>query len=71
LTVEGAGTLAGVASGDYRTTESYTANQRKLFNGRAQLIVRTTKTAGQISVSADAPELKGATISLKSVQKPH
>ena len=53
--VEGAGTLAGVASGDYSTTESYQANQRKLFNGRAQLIIRTTKNTGPITISASAP----------------
>ena len=53
--VEGAGTLAGVASGDYSTTESYQANQRKLFNGRAQLIVRTTKNTGPITISVNAP----------------
>lgn len=69
--VEGAGTLAGVASGDYSTTESYQANQRQLFHGRAQLIVRTSKNAGTITVSADAQDVKSARVMLETVAKPH
>jgi beta-galactosidase len=64
--VEGAGTLIGVASGDYSTTESYQAPQRQLFHGRAQLIVRTGKTPGTITVSADAPGIKGASVPLQT-----
>lgn len=64
--VEGAGTNAGVASGDYSTTEPYQGNERKLFNGRAQLIVRTTKTAGNIDVSAEAQGLKSASLKLQA-----
>jgi beta-galactosidase len=64
--IEGAGTLAGVASGDYSTTESYQANQRQLFHGRAQLIVRTGKTPGAITVTAEAPGVKGASVTLQA-----
>ena len=66
--VEGAGTLAGVASGDYSQTESYQTNQRQLFNGRAQLIVRTGKTPGTIAVTADAPGVKGASATVSAVE---
>ncbi len=68
--VEGAGTIAGVASGDYSTTQPYQGNQRKLFNGRAQLIVRTGKNAGPISISAEAKDVKSATLTLATVAKP-
>jgi beta-galactosidase len=64
--VEGAGTLAGVASGAYGTTESYQTNQRQLFNGRAQLIVRTGKNPGTITVTAEAAGLKGASVALQT-----
>jgi len=67
--VEGAGTLVGVASGDYSQTESYQANQRPLFHGRAQLIVRTGKTAGAITVTAEAPAIKGANLALDAKVK--
>jgi len=69
--VEGAGTLAGVASGDYSTTESCQANQRRLFNGRAQLIVRTGKSPGTITVSADTPDVKTTRVMLNTAAKPH
>ena len=69
--VEGAGTLAGVASGDYSTTESYLANQRRLFNGRAQLIVRTSKITGAITVSAEAQDVKSTSVTLETEAKPH
>jgi beta-galactosidase len=68
--VEGAGTLAGVASGDYSQTQSYQANQRQLFNGRAQLIVRTGKTPGTIAVTADAAGIKSASVTLEAKGKP-
>ena len=68
--VEGAGMLAGVASGDYSTTESYRANQRQLFNGRAQLIVRTSKIAGTIAVLADAQDVKRTSVILETEAKP-
>ena len=68
--VEGAGTLAGVASGDYSTTESYQANQRQAFQRKGQLIVRTGKNAGPISISADAKDVKSATMVLATVAKP-
>lgn len=69
--VEGVGTLVGVANGDYSTTESYQTNQRQLFHGRAQLIVRTSKNAGTITVSADAQDVKSARVLLETVAKPH
>jgi beta-galactosidase len=62
--VEGAGTLAGVASGDYGSTQNYQASQRQLFRGRAQLIVRAGNTPGAITVTADTPGLKGVNLKL-------
>lgn len=64
--VEGPGSIIGVASGDYSTTESYQAPQRQLFHGRAQLIVRTGKAPGAIIVTAEAPGIKGASVQLRT-----
>jgi beta-galactosidase len=55
--VTGAGTLAGVANGDLNNTDSYQAKSRKLFQGRALLIVRATHEPGIIQVRATAGEL--------------
>jgi beta-galactosidase len=68
--VTGAGTLAGVASGDYSRPESYQAPQRQLFQGRAQMIVRTGRTPGTITVKAQAPGLAGASVTLETRARP-
>ncbi|HUO10805.1 MAG TPA: glycoside hydrolase family 2 TIM barrel-domain containing protein [Phycisphaerae bacterium] len=53
----GAGTIAGVASGDLSGTEGYQGNRRRLFHGRAQVIVRSSHQAGMINVHATAEGL--------------
>jgi beta-galactosidase len=40
--------------------------KRKLFNGLAQVIVQTTKEAGEITLTASAPGLKLAVLKIKS-----
>ena len=65
--VEGAGTLAGVASGDY-------SHDGKLSNQPAAAFQRTGATdcadrqrpRGTITVTADAPGLKGASVTLET-----
>lgn len=64
--VTGAGTLTGVASGDLDNTDSYQASTRKLFNGRALLIVRATHQAGKIAVRAQAGGLPEATAGVET-----
>jgi beta-galactosidase len=68
--VEGGGTLAGVASGDYSQPQSYQAPQRQLFQGRAQLIVRSGKTPGTITVTAETTGAKGTSVTLETKAKP-
>ena len=65
--VTGAGTLAAVASGDFNNTDSYQAKTRKLFHGRAQLIVRAGVAPGKIHMKAKAPGLHDATATLKTI----
>jgi beta-galactosidase len=55
--VTGAGTLAGVSSADLNNADSYQAKSRKLFQGRAQVIVRATHKAGTIEIRATAEGL--------------
>ncbi len=55
--VTGAATLAGVANGDFDNTDSYQAKTRKLFHGRALVIVRATHQAGSIEVRASSAGL--------------
>jgi beta-galactosidase len=64
FTVTGAGTNAGVDNGDPASDELFQADQRSVFQGRALLVVRTKRQAGEISVKATAEGLEPATLTL-------
>jgi len=61
-TLAGEGTIAGIGSGDLTSRESYRANPRRLFQGRALVVVRSTARPGSIELRAEAPGL-GAAVS--------
>jgi len=56
--VSGAGTNAGVGNADLASNESFVSNQRKVFQGKALLIIRSTREAGNITIKATANGLK-------------
>jgi beta-galactosidase len=63
--VDGQGVLLGVGNGDPNCQESDKEPKRSLFNGLAQLIVQSTRHAGEIHIEAvkegwDGPELTPA-----------
>ncbi len=55
--VDGPATIAGMASGDYGEVEEYQGDQRQLFHGRAEIVIRSTRTPGAIAVDASADGL--------------
>ncbi len=58
--IAGEGTLAGVGNGDPNCQEMDNQPKRSLFNGLAQLLIHTTKTAGDITVEASCADWSGA-----------
>jgi beta-galactosidase len=54
LTVDGSATIAGVANGDMSGADGYQGNQRRLFHGRAELVIRSTHHTGTAVVRATA-----------------
>jgi beta-galactosidase len=70
--ISGAGVIAAVGNGDGQDTASYQGNQRKLFQGRALVVVRTSKSAGPIRLTATAAGLSAGTIDVhaKAGQSP-
>jgi len=57
--LKGSGEIAGVGNGDQRSYEPFQANFRKLFNGKAMLIVRSVKNKpGKIEITATSGGLK-------------
>ena len=47
--------------------EPYRGNQRKLFHGKALVVVRTSRRAGALTLTASAPGLKAAALQIKVV----
>jgi hypothetical protein len=47
-------------------TEGYQDQQRRLFHGRVQIIVRAGVASGKIQVNAKASGLQGASASVKT-----
>jgi beta-galactosidase len=71
--VTGAGALIGVGNGDPNCQESDKEPKRSLFNGLAQVIIQSTKTAGDIQVEAtkdgwDGPSLTPAKVVIATKQ---
>ena len=60
------GILLGVGNGDPASHEPDTANYRKLFSGLAQAIIQAPQGAGEITLTANSPGLKAATITLNA-----
>ncbi|HUV66457.1 MAG TPA: DUF4982 domain-containing protein, partial [Sedimentisphaerales bacterium] len=67
FTVEGPAGIAAVGNGNPLSLEPFQADSRKLFYGKAMLVVRTTEgQGGQVSVSAESDGLRTANIVVQS-----
>jgi beta-galactosidase len=66
FSLKGPAAIAAVGSGDMTTEEPYQGNQHKLFHGKALVVVRTSRTAGALTLTANAPGLKGDAIQMAS-----
>jgi beta-galactosidase len=64
--ISGVGTIAAVGSGDGRSLETYSGGTFDLFNGRAIVILRTSRTKGKITLRADTDGLRMASIVIES-----
>jgi beta-galactosidase len=65
FTVEGNGFIAGTDNGDSTDPNSLKLPQRKLFNGKALVVVQSTKNAGAIKVKATGDYLKEGVVEIK------
>jgi len=67
FTVRGAGKILAVGNGNPLSEELYVGNQRKVYRGRALVVVKSTDEAGEIRLTAQADGLDGAEILIKTV----
>ncbi len=55
--ISGPGTMAAVGNGDGEDADSYHSNRRRLYQGRALVVIRTSKQAGRIKLTAKSSGL--------------
>ncbi len=68
--VSGPANIIAIGSADLTTTEPYNINQRRLYQGRTIIILRSNGETGKITLSASAPGLKKHSITLMAVTAP-
>jgi beta-galactosidase len=66
FTVEGEGAIAGVGNADMKDCDPYVGNSRKTWKGRAQVIIRSNRSAGSIKLTANSPGLEETTLNIKT-----
>ncbi|MDR1011759.1 MAG: DUF4982 domain-containing protein [Opitutaceae bacterium] len=65
--LEGPATLAGIGGADFTTDETYRANPRRVFQGRALVVVRAGEKSGAVRLTAIAGGLAPAEITLNTL----
>jgi beta-galactosidase len=66
FSLSGPGVIAAVGNGDGQDGASYQGDRRKLFQGRALVVVRTSRQAGPITVKAGAAGLSDGSVTIEA-----
>ena len=66
LAISGPGRIAAVGNGDGKSDQPYQGNRCKLFNGRAMVVVRSSRKQGRIELTATAQGLSAATAAIRA-----
>lgn len=66
FTISGPGSIAAVGNGDGKSQEAYQGDRRALFQGRALVVVRTTRIPGSIHLRATASGMSAGDVVLRS-----
>ena len=64
--IDGTGIIAGTDNGDPTDPNSLKKPERKLFNGKALVVIQSNKTAGVVKLKAESENLKSAEIEIKT-----
>ncbi len=65
VSIAGSATIAAVGNGDPKCEEPYSGRRVKLFGGRALVVVRATRSAGPVTLTARSSDLGTATAALR------
>ena len=66
FTISGPGAIIAVGNGDGMSKESYQGDHRSLFNGRAIVVVRTSRTPGSIRLGANAAGMSAGEVTIQA-----
>ena len=66
--ITGAGQIVGVGNANPTSTESYLEPQRKTWQGRCLVVIRSGKDAGNIVLKASSEGLSPASVTIESSQ---
>jgi len=64
--ISGPGVIAAVGNGDGQDSATYHGDRRKLFQGRALVVVRTSKLSGPIHLTASTPGLTAGVVDIRA-----
>ncbi len=64
--IKGPGTLLAVGSSDPKTEETYTGNRRRLYNGRALVVIRSDGEEGDIELKAETEGISVSKLVIKA-----
>lgn len=65
--IEGEGTIAGVGNANLKDIDQYAGNNCKVWNGRAQVIIKSTHKKGNIILKASSSGLAESSITIKGI----
>lgn len=65
--IEGAGTIAGIGNADIKDCDQYVGNTRKVWHGRAIIVVKSKHYVGNINLTVTSPELSETTLNIKTI----
>jgi beta-galactosidase len=68
--ISGPGVVAAVDSADNSSHEPFQAQERRAFQGRCFALVKASADAGRIVLTASAPDLKSATLTMSAAPRP-
>jgi beta-galactosidase len=66
FSISGPGTIAGMDNGDMRDEEPYKGDRRKVFHGRAIVVIRASNKSGDVELTANAEGLVPATATIQA-----
>ncbi len=67
--LSGPGIIAGVDNGNLKDTDLYTSNTRNTFNGRAMVVIRSTRKTGKIELKVSGDKLETQSVIVRSKAK--